>query len=123
LNVVKPSYGLSDDEVAAMLKEGFASAESDMARRSLREAQVEAERMALAAESALAADGDLLDDDERAAIVALVAQARETAQHSTEARAVEAATEALAQGTEGFAAARMNRGIRAALAGRSVDSL
>src|ERR1700757_4606050 len=65
--VVKPSYGLTDDQVAGMLKEGFATAEADMAARSLREAQVDAERMALATESALAADGDLLDAAERAA--------------------------------------------------------
>ncbi|HEX4511385.1 MAG TPA: Hsp70 family protein, partial [Burkholderiaceae bacterium] len=121
--VVKPSYGLSDDQVAAMLKESFATAESDMVQRSLREAQVDAERMTLATESALAADGDLLEPAERMAIVALVARAREAAQQSTQAHAVEAATQALAEGTEAFAAARMNRGIRAALAGRSVDSL
>jgi molecular chaperone HscA len=120
--VVKPSYGLSDDEVAAMLREGFASAESDMERRTLREAQVEAERMVLATESALAADADLLDEPERTAIVALAARAREAAQRSADARAVEAATEALARGTEAFAAARMNRGIRTALAGRSIDT-
>jgi molecular chaperone HscA len=121
--VVKPSYGLSDEQVAAMLKEGFATAEEDMARRSLREAQVEAERMILATGSALEADGDLLEDDERAAIDALVASTREAARDATEARAIEGAVEALAAGTESFAAARMNRGIRAALAGRNVNDL
>ncbi|MGN6525395.1 MAG: Fe-S protein assembly chaperone HscA [Burkholderiaceae bacterium] len=121
--VVKPSYGLGDEQVAAMLKEGFASAESDMARRSLREAQVEAERMILATESALAADGDLLAADERAAIDALLARVREAAATAAEPRAVEAAVEALAAGTEGFAAARMNRGIREALAGRNVNDI
>ena len=121
--VVKPSYGLGDEQVAAMLKEGFASAESDMARRSLREAQVEAQRMILATESALAADGDLLAADERAAIDALLARVREAAATAAEPRAVEAAVEALAAGTEGFAAARMNRGIREALAGRNVNDI
>jgi len=58
---VKPSYGLSDDQIAGMLKDGFASAETDMAARKLREAKVEAERMTLATHSALVADGDLLD--------------------------------------------------------------
>ncbi len=121
--VVKPSYGLSDEQVAGMLKDGFATAESDMAARSLREAQVDAERMVLATESALAADGDLLDATERTAIDALVACVRATARDAGEPRAIEAAVEALAEGTEGFAAARMNRGIRDALAGRNVNDI
>jgi molecular chaperone HscA len=121
--VVKPSYGLSDEQVAGMLKEGFASAEADMAARSLREAQVDAERMALATESALAADGDLLDAGERAAIEALVARVRASARDAGEPRAIEAAVEALGEGTEAFAAARMNRGIRDALAGRNVNEI
>jgi len=121
--VVKPSYGLSDEQVAGMLKDGFATAESDMVARSLREAQVDAERMVLATESALAADGDLLGADERAAIAGLLARVRTTAQDAGEPRAIEAAVEALAEGTEGFAAARMNRGIREALAGRNVNDI
>jgi molecular chaperone HscA len=121
--VVKPSYGLSDDQVAAMLKDGFATAEADMASRSLREAQVDAERMVLATESALAADGDLLDASERAAIEALLARTRASARDAGEPRAIEAAVEALAEGTEAFAAARMNRGIREALAGRNVNEI
>ena len=121
--VVKPSYGLSDEQVAGMLKEGFASAESDMAARSLREAQVDAERMILATESALAADGDLLDAAERTSIDTLLARVRATARDANEPRAIEAAVEALAEGTEGFAAARMNRGIRDALAGRNVNEI
>jgi len=121
--VVKPSYGLTDEQVAGMLKDGFATAESDMAARSLREAQVEAERMVLATESALAADGDLLDAAGRAAIAALVARVRAAARDAGEPRAIEAAVEALAEGTEGFAAARMNRGIRDALAGRNVNEI
>ena len=121
--VVKPSYGLGDEQVAAMLKDGFAAAESDMSARSLREAQVDAERMILATESALAADGDLLGADERALVDALVATVRRTAAQAGEPRAIEAAVEALAEGTEGFAAARMNRGIREALAGRNVNEI
>jgi molecular chaperone HscA len=121
--VVKPSYGLTDEQVAGMLKDGFATAESDMVARSLREAQVDAERMILATESALAADGDLLDAGERSAIDALVVRLRATAQDAGEPRAIESAVEALAEGTEGFAAARMNRGIRDALAGRNVNEI
>jgi molecular chaperone HscA len=106
-----------------MLKEGFASAESDMVARSLREAQVDAERMILATESALAADGDLLEPHERVGVDALLARVRAAARDAGEPRAIEAAVEALAEGTEGFAAARMNRGIREALAGRNVNEI
>jgi molecular chaperone HscA len=119
---VKPSYGLGDDEVARMLREGFAHAEDDMRARKLREARVEAERMVLATRSALAADGDLLDGEDRARIDALMAAAADCAR-SEDAAAIDASVEALAEGTEAFAAARMNRGIRAALAGRKVDEI
>ncbi len=120
--VVKPSYGLADDEIARMLRDGFASAEVDMAARSLRESRVEAERMTLATRAALAADGELLDDGERAAIEALLAALAQTAAGDDHA-AIDTAVEALAEGTEAFAAARMNRGIQAALTGRKVDDL
>jgi molecular chaperone HscA len=120
--VVKPSYGLADDDIARMLSEGFAEAEHDMAARALREARVEAERMAAASRSALAADGDLLAGDERAAIVALIAAADAAAQ-GDDARRITEAVEALADGTEAFAALRMNRGIQAALAGRHVTDV
>ncbi len=119
---VRPSYGLGDEEVARMLKDGFAHAEQDMAERGLREARVDAGRMVLATRSALAADGSLLDDDERMAIDALVERAALAAKGSDRA-AIEAATEALAAGTEAFAAARMNEGIRRALAGKSLDQI
>jgi len=123
---VKPSYGLSDDQIATMLREGFASAESDMAVRKLREARVEAERMILATQSALRADGDLLSDAERAAIAALQADLLAKAQAgdaAANADAIDAAVQALAKGTEAFAAARMNRGIQQALTGRSIDQV
>jgi len=119
---VKPSYGLSDDQVARMLQEGFACAESDMRTRALRESRVEAERLALATRSALVADGDLLSDRERKAIVALAVQV-EAAASGNDHHAIDAAIEALARGTEAFAARRMNRGIRAALAGRKVEEV
>jgi molecular chaperone HscA len=119
---VKPSYGLADDEIARMLREGFAHAEEDMAERALREARVEAERMVLATRSALVADGALLDAGERAAIETLVERALLVAR-GTDHAAIEAATEALAAGTEAFAAARMNEGIRRALAGKALDQI
>ncbi len=119
---VKPSYGLSDDEVARMLREGFSTAEADMKARSLRESRVEAERMLLATRSALAADGDLLAADERESIEALLTQLE--AHHDDEDHhAIDASIEALAKGTEAFAAERMNRSIRQALAGRRVEEV
>ncbi len=119
---VKPSYGLADDEIARMLKDGFASAEADMQARALREARVEAERMTLATRAALAADGDLLDEDERVAIDALLRDLAQTAQGDSP-DAITAAVETLAKGTEAFAAARMNKSIQAALTGRSLASI
>ena len=119
---VKPSYGLSDDQIAGMLKDGFASAEADMEARKLREASVEAERMRLATLSALAADGDLLSQAEQADIAGLL-EALSAAAAGTDAAAIDAAVERLAQGTEAFAAARMNRGIHKALTGRSIEQI
>ncbi len=120
--VVKPSYGLSDDQFAQMLKDGFAHAEGDMAARSLREARVDAERLVLATRSAMAGDGNLLDDSERQAVEALLTAASEAAT-GDDAHAIEAAVEALTAGTEDFAARRMNQGIRQALAGRRIEDV
>ncbi|MCV2368974.1 Fe-S protein assembly chaperone HscA [Roseateles oligotrophus] len=120
--VVKPSYGLSDEQIAGMLKDGFASAEVDMAARKLREARVEAERMTLATHSALAADADLLSAGEQDEIAALLQALAQTAA-GEDANAIDAAVETLAKGTEAFAAARMNRGIQRALTGRNIEQL
>ncbi|HKX42021.1 MAG TPA: Fe-S protein assembly chaperone HscA [Burkholderiaceae bacterium] len=119
---VKPSYGLTDDEIARMLTESFSSAEADMVERALRESRVEAERMLLATRAALAADGDLLPPDERERIAALLAQVQ-TSREGHDHHAIDAAVEALAKGTEGFAAERMNRSIRQALSGRSIEEV
>ena len=119
---VKPSYGLSDDSIAGMLKDGFASAETDMAARKLREARVEAERMTLATRSALAADGDLLDVTQIESVEALL-QALHATVSGEDANAIDAAVEALAKGTEAFAAERMNRGIQQALTGRNIEQM
>ncbi|MFZ9430133.1 MAG: Hsp70 family protein, partial [Burkholderiaceae bacterium] len=119
---VKPSYGLADEEIARMLAEGFSQADADMGARALAEAQVDAERMRLATLSALNADGDLLSRDERAAIDQLLAALSDAASGSDHA-AINAAVEALAHGTEAFAAIRMNRSIQQALSGRSIDSI
>ena len=120
---VKPSYGLSDNEIARMLQESFSTAREDMAARALAEARVDADRMLLATRTALAADGDLLDAAERGRIDALGTALEAAARGSDDAAAITAATQALAKSTESFAAERMNRGIRRALAGRKVDAL
>jgi molecular chaperone HscA len=119
---VKPSYGLGDEQIERMLKDGFAHAEGDIAARALREARVEAERMALATRAALAADGDLLQAEPRAQVDALLI-ALDQVRQGDDAAAIEAATQALAAGTEHFAALRMNRGIRQALAGKRLDEI
>ena len=120
--VVKPSYGLADDEIARMLREGYAHADDDLVARRLAEARVEAERMVLATTAALAADGELLEAGDRSAIEELM-QAVRTVAATDDSAAIDAAVQALARGTEGFAAARMNRSIRAALAGRKVEEV
>jgi molecular chaperone HscA len=105
-----------------MLQESFGSADEDMRARALREQQVEAQRLLEATVAALAADGDLLSVDERNAIERLVA---DTAAHlqGSDIAAIRAATEALVAGTDDFAARRMDRSIRGALAGRAIEEL
>jgi len=119
---VRPSYGLADDQIAQMLKDGFAHAEGDMTARKLREARVDAERLVLATRSALAADGPLLSAEEVRAVEALLV-ATAAARQGDDADAIEAAIKALAEGTEAFAGARMNQGIRQALAGRRLEDV
>ncbi|MEK9802503.1 MAG: Fe-S protein assembly chaperone HscA [Curvibacter sp.] len=119
---VKPSYGLGDEQIAQMLQESFTTAQADMKARALVEARVEAERMLMATRTALAADGDLLSIGERAAIDALMAEL-EGIRTQDDAAAIDAATEALAKGTEAFAALRMNRGIQQALAGKNIEAI
>ncbi|MBP0596585.1 Fe-S protein assembly chaperone HscA [Herbaspirillum sp. LeCh32-8] len=119
---VKPSYGLGDDEIARMLQESFTSADEDMQRRALREEQVEAERIVLATRSALNADAALLSADEHAAIEAQLI-AVEAAAKGDDHHAIKAAVDALAHGTEEFAARRMDRSVHAALAGKKLDEV
>jgi molecular chaperone HscA len=119
---VKPSYGLSDEEIARMLREGFATAEQDMQARALAEAQVDADRLVLATRSAMAADPHLLPEPERAQIEELMAALTRERQGTDTAR-IEAASKALAHGTEAFAARRMNQGIAQALTGKNIETL
>ncbi len=120
---IKPSYGLTDAQIATMLQESFSTAEADMKARALAEARVDADRMLLATQSALDADGDLLDAQARMSIERLMQALRATVAESQDAKRVEEATSALADGTEAFAADRMNHGIQKALAGRNVETL
>ncbi|OZI48704.1 Fe-S protein assembly chaperone HscA [Bordetella genomosp. 4] len=119
---VKPSYGLSDDEITRMLADSVAQADSDARARMLREQQVEARQLVESVQAALAADGDLLDAAERQLVDERVAAAA-AAQDADDVDTVRAAVQALSDATEEFAARRMDRGIRAALAGRKLDEL
>ena len=119
---VKPSYGLNDDDIARMLQDSFSTAEQDMKARALAEARLDVDRLWLATQSALQADGDLLTADERRTVDDLMAAALQS-KTLDDAAAIEAATDALAKGTEAFAAQRMNRGIQQALAGQHIETL
>jgi molecular chaperone HscA len=119
---VKPSYGLGDDQIAQMLQDSFTTADADMKTRALVEARVDGDRMLLATQSALAADGDLLSSEELAQIHGLMV-AVTAARTLEDAALIEAATQTLAKGTEAFAAMRMNRGIQKALAGKNIETV
>lgn len=119
---VKPSYGLSDDEIAAMLKDSLAHGKDDALRRAVKEAQVEAQRMIEAVRSALKNDADLLDETQRTGIESLVARLQAAALGEDRA-AINAAINALDAETRDFAARRMDKSIRHAFAGQRVDTL
>ncbi|MBF0304521.1 MAG: Fe-S protein assembly chaperone HscA [Alphaproteobacteria bacterium] len=119
---VKPSYGLTEDEMASMLRDSMAHAREDMTLRVLTESRVEARRSVLAVGSALKVDHDLLSPEERRAIDAAIA-AVEAACQGTDREAIQAAVDGLEDATKDFAERRMDRGIRSALSGVSVDTL
>lgn len=120
--VVKPSYGLEDDQIAKMLQDSFAFAETDMQQRALKEERVEAERVVLATKAALAEDAALLTDAEQIAIVKLLDGVAEKIA-GDDHLAIKAAVDALAHGTEEFAARRMDRSVHSALAGKKLDEI
>ena len=105
-----------------MLQDSFASADIDMKLRALREEQVEAQRIVLATESALENDADLLSAEERTAVADLI-QATRIQALGDDHIAIRAAVDALARGTEEFAARRMDRSVRSALAGKKLDEV
>ena len=120
---VKPSFGLSDDQVANMLKESMSNAKGDMQVRMLKEQQVEALRVIEAMEASLAADGDLLEPEQLAALkveINELAKVRESAQDPSE---IKAAIEKMDNASSDFAALRMDASIKKALTGQSVDNI
>ncbi|MBI3093335.1 MAG: Fe-S protein assembly chaperone HscA [Rhodocyclales bacterium] len=119
---VKPAYGLSDDEIAGMLKDSFSHASDDAFRRALREAQVESQRLIEATQSALADAGDLLSVLERAHIDAAMTKLQ-TVMIGDDRRAIDEAMQALSAATNEFAARRMNQSVQRALSGRNVDQI
>ena len=119
---VKPSYGLSDDEIASMLKDSLAHTKDDALRRAVKEVQVEAQRLIEAVQSALKDDGDLLDDAQRVRIESLITQLQ-TASLGEDRAGIHAAMNALDVETRDFAARRMDKSIRRAFAGKQIAAL
>ena len=118
---VKPSYGLTDNEIETMLKDSFAHAREDMDARNLREQQVDADRLIESVTAALAADGEeLLDDAERTAILAALANL-EAVRQGSDLQAIKQAISATDAVTQDFAARRMDAGMRKALTGHTLD--
>jgi len=120
--VVKPSYGLSDEQITQMLKDSFDHAKEDVHLRALRENQVEGERMLEAIGAAFAVDAGLLEAAQQDEIRVLMARLRQ-AISGTDHRAIKSAVDRLNKATEPFAALRMDRSVRQALAGKSIDTL
>jgi molecular chaperone HscA len=120
--VVKPSYGLGDDEVARMLQESFSHAADDRDARALAEQQVDADALRGALEAALRQDGDLLSAGERAQLEAGL-ESLDRARAARDHRALKAAIEAVNRASEDFAARRMDRAIAGALSGRRIDEV
>jgi molecular chaperone HscA len=119
---VKPSYGLSDDDIARMLKDSFGSADVDMKARALREQQVDADRLLEATQVALDADADLLDAAELEDIGAQM-RSLKLAAGGDDSALIATAVDALSRSTDAFAARRMDRAVRQALAGRRLDDI
>jgi molecular chaperone HscA len=120
---VKPSYGLTDDEVEQMLIDALDHGESDFELRRLRDAQVEATRILLATDKAFATDADLLDDAERTRVEQALAELRSAASSATKASLVEGAISALDDATHAWAGRRMNRAIQTAIAGKNLGAV
>ncbi len=119
---VKPSYGLTDDEVSRMLSDSISLADHDAKMRMLREQQVDAQQLIESVETALAADSDLLSAAQQTRIAQQL-QATQLCAQGDDIDAIRVATKALSDVTDDFAAQRMDRSIRAALKGKSLNEL
>ncbi|EOI3457198.1 Fe-S protein assembly chaperone HscA [Cronobacter turicensis] len=119
---VKPSYGLTDGEIANMIQDSMSFAEQDVKARMLAEQKVEAARVLESLDGALKSDGALLSATERAAIDEAMAQLRAAAD-GDDASAIEDAIKNTDKQTQEFAARRMDESIRQALKGHSVDEV
>ncbi|WP_282109773.1 Fe-S protein assembly chaperone HscA [Shewanella algicola] len=119
---VKPSFGLSDTEIATMLKDSMKHAKDDITRRMLAEQKVEAARVIESLNAALAKDGDLLEEQERQQLASAIAELAATAQQD-DVDAIEKAIAKLDDQTQDFASRRMDNSIRSALKGQSVDNI
>jgi len=120
---VKPSFGLSDDQVANMLKESMSNAKGDMQARMLKEQQVEALRVIEAMEASLAADGNLLAPEQLAVLKAEINELAKVRQSAQEPNEIKAAIEKMDNASSDFAARRMDASIKKALTGQSVDNI
>ncbi len=121
--VVKPSYGLTEDEITDMLKSSFSAAEADKQARVLGEAVVDAERLLEAISVALEKDGNaLLSAEEKQVIVSQMHALRALCKEK-DSHAIHAASEALNHATETFAARRMDASVKSAFAGQNLNTL
>ncbi|AZD04244.1 Fe-S protein assembly chaperone HscA [Pseudomonas chlororaphis] len=120
---VKPSYGLTDGEIARMLKDSFQYASDDKVARVLREQQVDAQRLIEAVQGALDADGERLLDAEERMVIELQMQELSELMRGTDGYAIEQQTKRLSQVTDAFAARRLDSTVKAALAGRNLNEI
>ena len=120
---VKPSYGLTDGEIAKMLKDSFQYAGDDKVARVLREQQVDAQRLIEAVQAALEVDGERLLDAEERMVIELQMQELSELLEGTDGYAIEQQTKRLSQVTDAFAARRMDLTVKAALAGRNLNEI
>jgi molecular chaperone HscA len=119
---VKPSYGLTDEEIEQMLIDSFEHAEDDLAKRNLQIERVEADRILAATRAAIDSNDGLLDDDTRAATETAMLELARLVQ-GEDHHAIRAGIEALDLASKPFAQARMNRAVAAAIHGKTLDEV
>jgi molecular chaperone HscA len=120
---IKPSYGLTDVEITRMLQDGFASAKEDLISRSLREEQVNAQRLLDAVQTALASDRHLLSAEEQSVIDQEMLRLQTILTEETDSAIIRKAVDHAAKATDDFAQMRMNASIQKALSGKNVAEI